>query len=206
MQKIEAENGTNTIKVKAGKLETTSISAETATSNNTITLESGNATLELVKAQNQVVLHAKDAGAKNTITDNATGDNIITGNMQALDAGENEVTLKKVDMTGDIFAKNKGKNTITFGEAGRGVSTLTGHVIADDGTNTLTLNNLNFTGSAQALSDGATNTINLSKGKFNAYLVAISQTADSKNEITLNQVEVTLTAVSYTHLRAHETS
>ena len=193
VQKIEAENGTNTIKVKAGKLETTSISAETATSNNTITLESGNATLELVKAQNQVVLHAKDKGAKNTITDNATGDNIITGNMEALDAGENDVTLKKVDMTGDIFAKNKGKNTITFGEAGRGVSTLTGHVIADDGTNTLTLNNLNFTGSAQALSDGATNTINLTKGKFNAYLVAISQTADSKNEITLNQVEVTLT-------------
>ena len=193
VQKIEAENGTNTIKVKAGKLETTSISAETATSNNTITLESGNATLELVKAQNQVVLHAKDAGAKNTITDNASGDNIITGNMQALDEGVNEVTLKKVDMTGDIFAKNKGKNIINFGEANRTVSTLTGHVIADDGTNTLTLNNLNFTGSAQALSDGATNTINLTKGKFNAYLVAISQTAASTNTITLRDVEVTLT-------------
>ena len=193
VKKIEAENGTNTIDVTAGKLESTSISAETATSDNTITLQGGNAHLALVKDQNQVVLHAKDAGAKNTITDQATGDNTITGDMEALDEGVNEVTLKKVDMTGDIFAKNKGKNTITFGEAARGPSTLTGHVIADDGTNTLTLNNLNFTGSAQALSDGATNTINLTKGKFNAYLVAISQTTDSKNTITLRDVEVTLT-------------
>ena len=193
VKKIEAENGENTINVAAGKLESTSISAETATSNNTITLQNGNAHLALVKDQNQVVLHAKDKGAKNTITDNATGDNTITGNMQALDAGVNEVTLKKVDMTGDIFAKNKGTNTINFGEAARGPSTLKGHVIADDGTNTLKLQNLEFTGSAQALSDGATNTINLAKGKFNAYLVAISQTTDSKNTITLNNVEVTLT-------------
>ena len=193
VKKIEAENGTNTIDVTAGKLESTSISAETATSTNTITLQNGNAHLALIKDQNQVVLHAKDAGAKNTITDNASGDNTITGDMEALDEGVNEVTLKKVDMTGDIFAKNKGKNTITFGEAAGRLSTLKGHVIADDGTNTLTLNNLNFTGSAQALSDGATNTINLTDGKFNAYLVAISQTTDSKNTITLNNVEVTLT-------------
>ena len=68
VKKIEAENGTNTINVTAGKLESTSISAETATSNNTITLQNGTAYLALVKDQNQVVLHAKDAGAKNTIT------------------------------------------------------------------------------------------------------------------------------------------
>ena len=194
VKKIEAENGENTINVNAGKLESTSISAETATSNNTITLQGGGtAALELIKDQNQVVLHAKDKGAKNTITDNASGDNIITGDMQALDEGVNEVTLKKVDMTGDIFAKNKGRNTITFGEAAGRLSTLKGHVIADDGTNTLELKKLEFTGSAQALSDGASNTINLTDGKFNAYLVAISQTAASENTITLNNVEVTLT-------------
>ena len=193
VKKIEAENGTNTINVTAGKLESTSISAETGNSTNTIELKAADAHLALVKDQNQVVLHAKDKGAKNTITDNATGDNTITGNMQALDEGVNEVTLKKVDMTGDIFAKNKGTNTISFGEAARGPSTLKGHVIADDGTNELELQNLEFTGSAQALSDGATNTINLTKGKFNAYLVAISQTAASTNTITLKDVEVTLT-------------
>ena len=193
VKKIEAENGTNTIDVNAGKLESTSISAETATSTNTIELKAANAHLALVKDQNQVVLHAKDAGAKNTITDNASGDNTITGDMEALDEGVNEVTLKKVEMEGNIFAKNKGTNTINFGEAAGRLSTLKGHVIADDGTNTLKLQNLEFTGSAQALSDGATNTINLTKGKFNAYLVAISQTAASENTITLNQVEVTLT-------------
>ena len=193
VKKIEAENGTNTIDVTAGKLESTSISAETAASTNTIELKAANAHLTLVKDQNQVVLHAKDKGAKNTITDNATGDNTITGDMEALDAGENEVTLKKVDMTGNIFAKNKGKNTITFGEAAGRLSTLKGHVIADDGTNKLELQNLEFTGSAQALSDGASNTINLTEGKFNAYLVAISQTAASTNTITLKDVEVTLT-------------
>ena len=200
VKKIEAENGTNTINVTAGKLESTSISAETATSTNTITLQGGGtAALVLVKDQNQVVLHAKDAGAKNIITDNASGDNIITGNMQALDAGENEVTLKKVDMTGDIFAKNRGTNTINFGEAAGKLSTLKGHVIADDGTNTLELKKLEFTGSAQALSDGATNTINLNDGKFNAYLVAISQTAASENTITLRDVEVTLTGTQVTN-------
>ena len=193
VKKIEAENGENTIDVNAGKLQSTSITAQTAASTNTIELKAGNtAALELVKDQNPVVLHAKDTGAKNTITDNASGDNIITGNMQAIDAGVNEISLKKVDMTGDIFAKNKGKNTIIFGDTTRDTSTLKGHVIADDGTNTLTLKKLEFTGSAQALSDGATNTIDLTEGKFNAYLVAISQTAPSINNITLKNTEITL--------------
>ncbi|RDU74402.1 hypothetical protein CQA57_01440 [Helicobacter anseris] len=188
---IEAQNGNNTINATGGVLESTLIQAKgDGSSSNAITLE--NSSIIKINSTNIAILASDNTNSKNTITDNTAGgtDNEITGDINALDNGVNEITLKKITMNGDIFAKNHGRNTVNFGNTA--LSNMNGNIIADTATNTLIFNNLNFIGSIQALSDSSTNTLNFTTGSFEGYLVAIGDSAESKNNLTLDGVTVYL--------------
>uniref|UniRef100_UPI001315140C hypothetical protein n=1 Tax=unclassified Helicobacter TaxID=2593540 RepID=UPI001315140C len=198
-------SGTNTINITGGKLESTFIEAQDENSSNTITLNNSSSHINIgisnpdtptnpddtSSIPNQTAILANGSeSTRNTIIDNANGDNVINGGIHALKSGINEITLKKIMMMGNIVAKEYGNNIINFGE--NATSKLTGNIIADNATNTLTLKQLDFNGSAQALSDNSLNTITLSSGSFKGYLVAISTNEDSKNDITINNATIHL--------------
>ena len=159
-----------------------------ATATNSIALQ-GTSALTL-NAQDNAIL-AQGEGAGNTITDATTNatTSTINGNIKAQNSGTNNITIKKVTMTGDILADEGGKNTIHFGDgAGQNPpsATLTGHLIATKGDNTATLTNATMTGSMRALVDNSSNTLMLESSTLNdGYMAAISETEAAKNALDI---------------------
>lgn len=143
--------------------------------------------------------------AYNKITDTGSGESSITGNIYAknnsVDPGQikniesgNDITLKKVNMTGSIIADASGKNVIKFGEEG---ASLTGNISAkEQGTNTITFGASTKTSSIQgniSATDTATNTLTLTDTSVNktdganySILATTKNAAATSNTFTLN--------------------
>ena len=156
-----------------------------AAATNSIALQ-GTSALTL-NAQDNAIL-AQGEGAGNTITDATTNatTSTINGNIKAQNSGTNNITIKKVTMTGDILADEGGKNTINFGDNAQAGTTLTGHLIATKGDNAATLTNATMRGSMRALVDNSTNTLTLESSMLNdGYMAAISETEAAENTLTI---------------------
>lgn len=161
-----------------------------AAATNSIALQ-GTSALTL-NAQDNAIL-AQGEGAGNTITDTTTNatTSTINGNIKAQNSGTNDITIKKVTMTGDILADEGGKNTINFGDnaqgAGQTSATLTGDLIATKGDNVAKLTNATMTGSMRALVDNSSNTLTLASSTLNdGYMAAISETEKAENALTID--------------------
>ena len=163
-----------------------------ATATNSIALQDTSALT--LNAQDNAIL-AQGEGAGNTITDTTTNatTSTINGNIKAQNSGTNNITIKKVTMTGDILADEGGKNTIHFGDNAQAggaqtSATLTGHLIATKGDNAATLTNATMRGSMRALVDNSSNTLTLETSTLNdGFMAAISETEAAKNALTIDQ-------------------
>lgn len=189
---------------------------------NTITLNN-NSTLQLIGGRitdsngDQVgtgndAIFSETLQAYNEIKDSSSGNtqSTITGNIYAKEStqdtsqkGGNNITLKNVAISGDIFADTGGANVLTLGVTGKN-STISGNIFANDkGKNTLTLTNTTINansgyikasaGNAGSRETSNTLTLNGASSIINAYIEASqeSQTQnntilETKNIITLN--------------------
>lgn len=150
--------------------------------------------------------------AYNEIKDSSNGNtqSTINGNIYAKDStqdasqkGGNNITLKNVAISGDIFADTSGINALILGEAGKN-STISGNIFANDkGRNTLTLTDTTIDSKSGYIKASAGNagsrktsnalTLNGASSITNTYIEASqeSQTqnntiSETKNIITLN--------------------
>lgn len=154
-----------------------------------------NAPSIVLTAHNQNAIFAKGKRAHNTIKDDSKGEaqSQITGAINAINEAKNDITLKNVNMTGDIKATEKATNTVTFGRADpkppppAQKNTLKGDVIATAGTNSVTLDHFEMTGSVIAIVDDSKNTVDLKNSELkDGRLIAISEEKESKNELKID--------------------
>lgn len=136
--------------------------------------------------------------AQNTITDNATGSNIITGDIVAnYGAAKNTITLKKIAMTGNIIADNNASNHITFGNGTKDSGTFYGDIAAytrnSESKNEVTFSGMKIGGDEvrgiiatnDAQKDGGVNAISLDKESSLSNMYMKSTGLKSNNKITL---------------------
>lgn len=137
--------------------------------------------------------------AQNTITDNATGSNIITGDIVAnYGAAKNTITLKKIAMTGNIIADNNASNHITFGNGTKDSGTFYGDIAAytrnSESKNEVTFSGMKIGGDEvrgiiatnDAQKDGGVNAISLDKESSLSNMYMKSTGLKSNNKIVLN--------------------
>ena len=161
---------------------------------NTITLNN-DSTISLIASPEGNAILTHGVNSKTTITDNGTGTHSITGKIIGSFDGKNNITLKKVAMSGNIEAISSGVNTITFGEQGH-QGTFDGDIIAltkfSSSENIITFNGMTIGGtalgkiSADSESDkGGKNTIKLDKGSSLRNYWVDAHGENSTNTITL---------------------
>ena len=161
----ESDNGgKNTITLdNSSSLSNYWVDAHGQNSTNVIKLADADSTLSLMgDMQSGYAVHARDNGAKNTITGATnTASHTINGIVQANNGGANDITLHQLAMRGDVIARSNGNNKLTFGHNGAD-STLTGNIEANDGTNTLDVTKTQIDGMVTATARAmAKNTITL---------------------------------------------
>ena len=161
----ESDNGgKNTITLdNSSSLSNYWVDAHGQNSTNVIKLADATSTLSLMgDMQSGYAVHARDNGAKNTITHtNNTASHTINGIVQANNGGANDITLHQLTMRGDVIARSNGNNKLTFGNT-TNASTLTGNIEANDGENTLNVTKTQIDGMVTATARAmAKNTITL---------------------------------------------
>ena len=161
---------------------------------NTITLNN-DSTISLIASPEGNAILTHGVKSKTTITDNGTGTHSITGKIIGSFDGKNNITLKKVTMSGNIEAISSGVNTITFGEQGH-QGTFEGDIIAltkfSSSQNIITFNGMTIGGtalgkiSADSESDkGGKNSIKLDKSSSLSNYWVDAHGENSTNTITL---------------------
>ncbi|STP12722.1 hypothetical glycine-rich autotransporter protein [Helicobacter mustelae] len=152
---ILSQNGaTNTLELKDTTLNAAQISAgehnaNNVASTNNITM-TGESEFHVQNAGNDAILANE---GRNNITQGATGRiNGIDGNISATAHGSNTITLDNLTMNGNISVSG-GSNTLVFGENAQ-QSSITGNVLATQGTNTITSTKAVLTGGVSAVYSG----------------------------------------------------
>ena len=168
---------------------------------NTITLNDAS-TIKLIASPEGNAILTHGVKSKTTITDNGTGTHSITGKIIGSFDGKNNITLKKVTMSGNIEAISSGVNTIIFGENATS-GTFDGDIIAltkfSSSENIITFNGMTIGGtalgkiSADSESDnGGKNSIKLDKGSSLSNYWVDAHGENSTNTITLADTASTL--------------
>ncbi|RDU74403.1 hypothetical protein CQA57_01445 [Helicobacter anseris] len=173
-------NGTASIKGYISNLETNG-----ANGTNTIILNQ-ESTLNLTKGSNTDSAAIFSSNGSNTISGNSTGNHKITGNISAKNNGKNTITLEKLTMTGDVTT-DSGNNTITLGKFGStDKSTITGNIEAKNGgKNILDFTNVTITGSIIASGTNGKNSENIVTLKDSSVGGNITAESQGKNTLVL---------------------
>lgn len=146
--------------------------AQNATSQNEIILNSTSTMALIANQETQNAIFAKNIQASNTISGDSASANTITGNILA-QSGTNIITLKTLDITGDILTQDEGCNEINIQDnaSSSGKNQIIGDIKAITGNNTLNIAQTTLT-SKTIIADGKMSNNNISFAQNSNFSIA----------------------------------